>query len=153
MRSNALYPRNQKRRPSLRLGPIVLLPLTLIAASRVQQYSSGGQRDPFVNPNVFRKPAITQIAPPPPLSQRPPGLAGLLISEVAVVGAAASKKRRLAIIKGQDNFSYLAGKGSQLFDGQLTEITDQDVIFTRRIHDTAGNIKIHKVVKRYHTGY
>lgn len=149
MKPNALSPRNQKRQLSFWPGSIVLLTLTLIAASPVRPYGSDGKRNPFVNPKASPKPAPAQTVQPPPLSQRPPGPAGLLISEVVLVGSAAGNGKRLVMIKGRDDFAYLASKGTRLFDGKLTEITDQEVIFQRQILDTAGNIKIQKVVKRH----
>ncbi len=112
-----------------------------------QVYDNQGKRDPFLVPEV-EKEEVAQILEPPPLDKRPPGLAGLLISEVSLVGRAFSDEEQIVILRGIDNFTYFARVGSRLFDGSLNEIVDDEAIFTREIVDTLGNKKLTKVTKR-----
>ena len=111
-----------------------------------QTYNNQGKQDPFLALEVEEK--VAQILEPPPLEKRPPGLAGLLISEVSLVGRAFNNKSNIAILRGIDNFTYFARVGSRLFDGSLEKIVDDEAIFTREIVDTLGNKKMTKVIKR-----
>ena len=114
---------------------------------RGQEYNSQGKRDPFLDLEESRKEKAPKILEPPPLTQRPPGLAGLLISEVTVAGSASNSKMHLVILKGIDEFTYFARVGSKLFDGYLEEISDDKMIFTREVVDTKGKKRTTKIVK------
>ncbi len=113
-------------------------------------YTSQGKRDPFLAPRQAKEDE-PQVLPPPPLNQRPPGLSGLLISEVTVSGMAGTHQDKVIILKGADKVSYLARKGSKLFDGYIQVINDNEAVFQREVVDTKGNKKISKVVKRLFT--
>ncbi|HLV02432.1 MAG TPA: hypothetical protein VKZ59_14265 [Acidobacteriota bacterium] len=129
---------------------LVLL-LSLSASIAAEDYIPGSKRDPFISLLKLRNIRPAEVVQPPPLAQRPPGLAGLLISEVTVSGTAANKKKNLVILRGIDDASYIAGAGSKLYDGFLKEITEDQVIFVREIVDTRGNRKTSEVVKRLYT--
>jgi hypothetical protein len=90
------------------------------------------------------------LAPPAP-DKRPPGLTGLLISEVTVAGTAASLQERVVILKGVDKVTYLARKGARLFDGFVADITPDEVIFNREIVDPNGGKRSVRIVKRLYT--
>jgi hypothetical protein len=112
-----------------------------------QIYTSNGKRDPFDSP--AEEPATT-VTGPPPLDRRPPGLSGLLISEVTVAGLAGSQQDNVVILKGVDKVSYLARKGSKLFDGYVVSISAEEVVFLRET-DPRDAKKTVKVVKRLYT--
>lgn len=111
---------------ALVLAALLLSGTNLLA----EEYSANGKRDPFV---PVRSEQVREFRPPepPPLAQRPPGLAGLLISEVTVTGTAANRNRNLVILKGIDDVSYIAGSGTKLFDGFLERVAPTEVIFVR----------------------
>ena len=137
-----------------RLGfPLIVAAISLALGMAVmaQQYERQGKRDPFVNPLQAKQKIAPRILTPPPFSQRPPGLSGLLISEVTLVGTAASNKQRIAILRGTDKFTYIAREESRLFDGFLETITSEEVTFIREQFDTAGKKMTSKVVKQYYT--
>ncbi len=113
-----------------------------------QSYSPGGKRDPFTDLASARQQAAPQTVQPPPFAQRPPGLSGLLISEVAVVGTAATNDQRIAILRGVDEFTYVAREGTKLFDGFVETIETDEVVFVREVFDTAGRKTTNKIVKR-----
>jgi hypothetical protein len=94
---------------------------------------------------------VNTIYTPPSLDKRPPGLPGLMISEVTVTGVAGTQQERVAILKGIDNASYLARKGSKLYDGYLSVISPEEVVFVREMIDEHGAKKTVKVVKRLYT--
>ncbi len=134
-------------------GKIVLLVALLIiclsALCLAQSYQSQGKRDPFEGP---KEQVITnQMYTPPPLDRRPPGLTGLMIAEVTVAGLAGSQQENVVILKGADRVSYLARKGSKLFDGYVASITGQEVVFLRDTIDGQPAKKVARVVKRLYT--
>jgi len=149
----------------MRTAVLILVAVCLSALASAQQqkppeqnpteynppdYSPDGKRDPFLAPRQA-KDDEPQIVAPPPLDKRPPGLSGLLVSEVTVAGMAGTHQDKVVILKGVDKVSYLARKGSKLFDGYLQVINDNEVVFQREVVDTKGNKRISKVVKRLFT--
>jgi hypothetical protein len=149
---------DNRRRDSLLLGkwPVasrITVFLVLLCCAAIflegQTYNSQGKRDPF-DPLVA-KTTVKVVTGPPPLEKRPPGLAGLLVSEVTVAGTAGSPQEKLVILKGIDKYTYLARVGSKLFDGVLIEISSQEVAFSREVVDVRGNKHVSRVVKRLYT--
>lgn len=130
---------------------LFLFVFLLSSWAQAQQYDSKGKRDPFVSLRNLQQDEAPRILEPPPLEKRPPGLSGLLISEVNVTGMAANNTARIVILKGTDSFTYFAREGSKLFDGYLAEISTDRVTFVRELVDTRGNKKTTRVVKRLYT--
>lgn len=127
---------------SLALGGTVPL------SAQAVQYNSMGKRDPFLNLlQVTQRPEPPRFPAPPPLEQRPPGLAGLLIAEVTVTGIAQGVGSRIALLKGIDGATYFAKEGTKLFDGYVESISTDAVIFVREQVDTRGRKKVTKVHK------
>jgi hypothetical protein len=149
--SNSEYSLRYRHRPALAAWVAALFVLLYSTGVFVegQSYNSQGKRDPFAP--LIAKQAERVVQGPPPLEKRPPGLAGLLISEVTVAGTAGNPHERIVILKGIDKYTYLARNGSKLFDGVLTEITSQEVTFSREVVDVRGNKHVSKVVKRLYT--
>lgn len=129
---------------------VLLVAVCFTALGHAQNYTSLGKRDPFVAPRAARDDE-PQIVAPPPLDRRPPGLSGLLVSEVTVAGMAGNQQEKVVILKGVDKVSYLAKNGAKLFDGYIQAIGDNEVAFQREVVDTRGNKKVSKVVKRLFT--
>ena len=118
-------------------------------ADPAPRYTALDRRDPFQNlANLQVKPPPPRIIGPPPLAQRPPGLGGLLISEVSVIGMAQQSGRKIVVLRGTDQFTYMAREGIKLYDGVLESIKGDEVTFERTVQDTAGNKISSKVVKR-----
>ncbi len=125
--------------------------LSIAGAAWAQTYSQGAKRDPFIDLRKTRKTEAPALVQPPPFAQRPPGLSGLLISEVSVQGTAANDQRRLVILKGADEYTYIAREGSRLFDGFVESINSDGVVFVREVLDTAGKKTSSKVTKQFYT--
>jgi hypothetical protein len=117
----------------------------------VSKYDGLGKRDPFMSLLSLREEDRTRLVPPPPLEERPPGLPGLLISEVSVAGVAAGNTKKIVVLKGIDGISYIAEPGSTLFDGLLKEVNEQGVVFTRTEKTTDGKSKSYKVTKPFNS--
>lgn len=140
--------------PAKRIALLCCMGLPLSAALTpvlAEQYDSLGKRDPFVTLTRSAPVEALEVVPPPPLANRPPGLAGLLVSEVSVAGMASNSSQDLVILKGVDNFTYFASKGSKLFDGYLEDIMGEKIVFKREVQYTRGDKKIYTVVKSVYT--
>lgn len=143
---------HSKHRLSLRWSLVFLLLLLGSSGTMsAEDYIAGGKRDPFRSLLKLKSIAPVEVVQPPPLAQRPPGLAGLLISEVTVTGTASNNTKNLVILRGIDEASYIAGADSKLFDGFLKEITEDQVVFVREVVDTRGNRKKSEVIKHLYT--
>lgn len=115
----------------------------------ISKYEGMGKRDPFMSLLNIREEDRNMVVPPPPLEERPPGLTGLLISEVSVAGVATGNTKKIVVLKGIDGISYIAQPGSNLFDGILKEVNDKGVTFTRTAKTTDGKSKSYKVTKPF----
>ena len=146
---NGWWTRRHLRTGGIPLVGFLMLTVTLGAQVR---FDPQGKRDPFVT--LLKKEKVedvAQILPPPPLEKRPPGLAGLLISEISVTGIASSSETRMAIVAGIDGMTYFAYEGTKLFDSHVESITTQEVRFVHEQVDTRGKKRISKVTKRIQT--
>ena len=134
---------------------LVLLVCSLGLPSELlgQVYNPRGKRDPFINlQEIFRQQQPQVFIPElPPLSERPLGLVGLAISEVTVTGVAIGEDRRVVILKGVDGFTYLARGENKLFDGYVSEISEEEVVFIQEVLDPRGGRETLRVVKRLFT--
>ncbi len=145
----AIFERGNRR--AALLASAVTLIIGLHFSLQAQIFNSHGKRDPFVDLTQ----ALTKDKPifysPPPISQRPPGLPGLLVSEVTVTGLAVGEESKIAILRGVDDFTYLAREGSKLFDGHVSEISRDTVVFIQKVFDPRGGEETKKTVKRLYT--
>ncbi len=114
-------------------------------------YAGIGKRDPFMSLLNIREEDRTKVVPPPPLEDRPPGLPGLLISEVSVAGVAIGNTKKVIVLKGIDGGSYIAEPGSPLFDGVLEEVNEEGVIFSRTEETSDGRKTTFKVTKPFNS--
>ena len=121
---------------------------------QAQEFDDAGKLDPFVDlsqwlreqqPEIFVQDAL------PPLSRRPPGLAGLTISEVIVAGMAVGVESKIVLLRGIDNFTYIAREEAKLFDGIISKISQEEVVFIQERLDPRGNKETTEIVKRLFT--
>lgn len=116
------------------------------------QYDSQGKRDPFIS---LQKPKTNgdeaEMLSAPPLNRRPPGLAGLLIDEVTVVGVVAAGENPMVLLQGVDEFTYFASVRDQLFDGFVESIAGEEVTFVRNVRDTRGRTHSSRIFKKLYT--
>ena len=120
---------------------------------QAQVFDPRGKRDPFINlDEVFRQEQPSVFIPElPPLSERPLGLVGLAISEVVVTGMAVGEESKIVLLRGVDSFTYMAREESRLFDGYISEISDQEVVFIQEVLDPRGSRETVRVIKRLYT--
>jgi Tfp pilus assembly protein PilP len=92
-------------------------------------YDPAGRRDPFRS----LVDAMNQIGKGP----RPRGIAGMLISEVDLVGIVQKGKGSIAFFNGSDNKGYFLRVGDVLYDGKVIRIDRRTgtVVFRQDIND------------------
>jgi len=96
----------------------------------VDGYSAGGRRDPFVS--LLRSGSDPDGRAGVP---RPPGVAGLYVSEVALKGVVASPEGFAALLQGSDTKTYVVHVGDRLMDGQVRLITAEGIVLLQRSSD------------------
>lgn len=108
-------------------------------------YDPAGRRDPFRS--LIEKIDIQQQGP------RPTGIAGMLISEVDLVGIVDDPEGDLAFFNGSDNRGYFLRVGEKLYDGQVVRIDPKHgrVIFRQEVNDPRLIKPFREVVKELNT--
>lgn len=91
-------------------------------------YDPSGRRDPFVS-------LMNRGAELPPPGERGTGLEGLSINEVALHGIVLSEGAYLAVLQAPDNKTYIVRNNDKLFDGFISAITTDAVVFMQEVND------------------
>jgi len=105
-------------------------------------YDPAGRRDPFVG-LAGRGGDV-----PTPGATRPPGVPGLLISEVTVKGVLKSPKGGLiALVQASDTRTYILRQGDKVYDGSVKVITQDTVVFSQDVNDPLSLVKQREVRK------
>jgi Tfp pilus assembly protein PilP len=108
-------------------------------------YDAGGRRDPFVS-LVAPKPAA--VAPRPTAAPRPgAGLAGIAVSDVQLKGVIRSGANFVAILEAADGRTFLAKRSDRLMNGVIKGIESGAVVFSERVEDAAGAVRVRDVRK------
>ncbi len=108
-------------------------PAELLAPEPVEQtevyvYEPGGRRDPFVS-------LLNRGADLPPQSERATGLEGLSINELALRGIVLNEGAYLAVLQAPDNKTYIVRDNDKLFDGFISSIMTDVVVFMQEVND------------------
>jgi Tfp pilus assembly protein PilP len=103
------------------------------------QYEVGGRRDPFRSLLVRNASERTRL--------RPPGLAGVMVDEIDLQGTIRTKSGWMAFVRTADNHSYVLRKGQVLFDGEVEEITANEVVFRQNVNDPTNPKPFREVTK------
>src|SRR5579884_3939457 len=109
-----------------------------------------GKRDPFKLPVVLpSKPASAGNGESQWPANRPPGVRGLIISQLKLEGIAAEKANHVMIAVVSDNThrAYFLREHEELYDGIVTRITPQAVYFIERSKNSRGRENFRTVVK------
>jgi len=113
-----------------------------VLAGRGFTYDPAGRRDPFrslVDP-------LNSVSKGP----RPRGIAGMLISEVDLVGIVQKGRESVAFFNGSDNKGYFLRVGDTLYDGKITRIdrSSGTVMFRQDVNDPRSIKPYRDVSKR-----
>jgi type IV pilus assembly protein PilP len=104
-------------------------------------YDPAGRRDPFVSLSGRAGEVVTAAG------ARPPGIGGLLVSEVTVKGVFKSPKGLIALVQAPDNRTYIIKTGDKVFDGTVKAITQDAVVFSQDVNDPLSLVKQREVRK------
>jgi len=115
------------------------------AATPAYSYDPAGRRDPFVS-------LVGRGGDPGSQAARPPGLAGLLISEVMVKGVLRDQTGFLVMLRAPDNKTYTVRVGAKLLDGSVKSISQDKVIFSQDVNDPLSLVKQREVPKPVRQG-
>jgi Tfp pilus assembly protein PilP len=107
-------------------------------------YDPAGRRDPF---RSLVEQTKAERGP------RPKGIAGMLISEVDLVGIVQKGRESMAFFNGSDNKGYFLRVGDQLYDGRIIAISRQagQVVFRQEINDPRSIKPYRDITKRLYT--
>lgn len=108
-------------------------------------YDPQGRRDPFVSLRN-RNPQGSSA------QNRPAGLAGVAINEIAIRGIVRSGSEFVALAQAPDGRTFQLRRNARLFDGVVKQITIDAVIFTQEINDPLSLQKQREVRKTMRSG-
>ena len=113
-----------------------------VLAGRGFTYDPAGRRDPFRS--------LVDPLNAPAHGPRPRGIAGMLISEVDLVGIVQKGKEAVAFFNGSDNKGYFLHVGDTLFDGKIIRIdrSSGTVMFRQDVNDPRSIKPYRDVTKR-----
>lgn len=82
-------------------------------------------------------------------ARRPPGVHGLLVSELTLQGIVSedSGREMIAVVTNSAGRTYFLRQNEQLFDGKLNKITPQAAYFEETLRDQKGHENVVQVVK------
>ncbi len=114
------------------------------------KYNPANHPDPFLNPNLFKKKA-DDPNDEEPRGQAPPGIAGMFIAQVKLLGIVYSEGTPTAVFFGTDQRSYFLQETDRLFDGYVKKIEADSVTLIRETKFRSGKIVTQEVTKRLRT--
>jgi type IV pilus assembly protein PilP len=98
-------------------------------------YNPAGRRDPFVP--LVQRGADSRGA----VINRPEGLPGVAVSEVAIKGIVQSRGAFVAMLQAPDNKTYIVRNGDRLFDATVKAVTADAVVFVQQVSDPLSLVK------------
>lgn len=102
-------------------------------------YDPAGRRDPFRS--------LLGGRPPEELGGRPPGLPGMGVEEVRLLGIMKLPEGFVAMVQGTDSLSYMIRPGTALYDGSVERIEPGRVIFKLPVADPRSLKPYREVVR------
>lgn len=112
-----------------------------ILAGEGFSYDAGGRRDPF-------KSLLTATQVPELRGPRPDGIPGLLIDEVTITGIFRTQEGYVAQVQSAESErSFLLKAGDELYDGDVVEITPNEIVFKQIVQDPTALKPFREVVK------
>jgi type IV pilus assembly protein PilP len=109
-------------------------------AGRSYTYDPAGRRDPFRSLLVRPEDRAR--------GERPPGVAGMSIDDIVVHGIWKVRSGYVAQVRGTDNKSYLVRGGDLLYDGEVTRVGPNEVVFRQNINDPQSVKPFREVTKQ-----
>jgi Tfp pilus assembly protein PilP len=108
-------------------------------SGRAYTYDPAGRRDPFRS---------LLVRGDERRGERPPGIAGMSIDDVVVHGIWKTRTGYIAQVRATDNKSYLVRAGDLLYDGEVTRVGPNEVVFRQNINDPQSVKPFREVTKQ-----
>lgn len=105
-------------------------------------------RDPFLALPSKGGEDPKEVTPERPPISRSTGLTGIRIGDISLVGIIFSGELCLAILKVQNQFTYIARVGSNLFDGRVLLITSDGILFSQDTQSPDNTTTVFKTFRR-----
>jgi hypothetical protein len=115
-----------------------------------QRYESESKKDPFLNPLGLKKPEapldgeIDRGTPPP-------GIAGMLVGQVAFLGTSMRDGSFTAVFRGTDKRFYFLRENDRFFDGFLKKIQGDSVVVVREKRMRSGKVETEEITRQLRT--
>ena len=119
------------------------------AVYRGARYEPGNRRDPFLNPLLFKK--KEDVDEEVQKGNPPPGIAGMKITDVELLGFSVSPEGKTAVFRGTDKRVYFLHEGDRMYDGYVKVINPDSVQLIRETKMRSGKVLTHDVTKRLRT--
>jgi hypothetical protein len=119
------------------------------AGYRGARFQSNNRRDPFLNPLLLKKTESPDEEAP--RGAPPPGMAGMLISQVELLGMSVGPEGQTAVFRGNDKRVYFLHKGDRLFDGFVKSVALDSVQLVRETKLRSGKVLTEEITKRLRT--
>jgi Tfp pilus assembly protein PilP len=110
------------------------------ALPELYSYDSEGRRDPFVS-------LLSRGNDLPSANERPDGLLGVAVNEIALRGVIESAGDFLAVLEAPDNKTYIVRANDRLFDGVVREIGPDAIVFLQEVNDPLSLVTEREVRK------
>ena len=110
-------------------------------SGRGYTYDPAGRRDPFRS---------LLVRPEDRAGARPPGVAGMSVDEIVIHGIWKTRNGYVAQVRATDNKSYLVRQGDLLYDGEVTRVGPNEVVFRQNINDPQSVKPFREVTKQLH---
>jgi hypothetical protein len=140
----------QKKAGNIQDPGMALKQVEASTATSTLHYHSGNRRDPFLNPILTSKRAVSDPNAEAPRGPRPPGIAGMFIGQVRLMGIAFNENTT-AVFEGTDKRAYFLQEKDKLYDGYIKKIAVDSVVLIRETKLMSGKVVTQEVVKRLRT--
>jgi hypothetical protein len=112
------------------------------AASK-QADVAAGRKDPFISP---LRDLAAEVAPPQ--ASLPPGNAGLLVAQINLIGVVKTQQGMKAMVTSANGRTYFLKENEKVYNGVLTRITSDSLVFEETLLDPLGQTVKREVVKK-----
>lgn len=120
------------------------------AESGGARFNPGIRPDPFLNPLLLRKNQV-DMDEEVPRGTPPPGIGGMTVAEVQLLGIANGPEGRTAVFRGTDKHVYFLRQGDHLFDGSIQSINNDHVLLVQVTVLRSGKVLSKEITKSFRT--
>ncbi len=113
-------------------------------------YQPDGRRDPFLNPTLSSRKDDSSDEEEPK-GTPPPGISGMPIAQVRLLGTSFGEDGPVAVFQGPDKRAYFLQERDRLFDGFVKQVGSDFVLLVRETRLRSGKVVTEEVTKQLRT--